>query len=336
VAAILAISPDFVSCFLNPRTINRDFQSTCLFQDLPGLYDAGANTCLPPTIAVYGLCGALLCGAGRLAPLQFVDGLMARVLCGEAAPSECDLFLRVVRDTLACFTPCAVEGLYWPDVSLGAPVEDQPFPLTFMPAARVFGKDDCEGRMAQVLQVCRLLQQMHACAERMGLPAFAAVVRGTRSGAALLGGLDPAVVDALVRGACAIGGLFVRGVLNAQITVGDGHLGSVPGGTTHPGDERTGHSFGLLFLRVLHLNHHHHTTGGGAQQQKRQQKQYAMHVLEGTGWQRRENTAFDRPLDAAETAAYDNIHTALDAFRRRTGICKGVFVYRMDDPQVCA
>jgi hypothetical protein len=323
VAAIRAISPDFVSCFLNPRTIGRDFQSTCLFQDLPALHDAGPNTCLPPTVAAYGLCGALLC-AGRLSPRQFVDGLMARVLRGEAEAEERDLFLRIVRDTLACFTLCGVEGLYWPDMSLGAPVEDQPFPLTFMPAERVFGKDDCEGRMAQILQVARLLQQMHACAKRIGVPAFVATVRATRSGTTLLGGLDAAVVHDLVRAACALGGLFEQGVLDAQITVGDGHLGSVPGGTM-VGDALTGHSFGLLFLRPPTTTTTHDDDHG---------RQYAMHVLEGTGWQRRFNPQFDQPLDAAEEAAYAQIHPALEAFWARTGICKGVFCYRMDEPQV--
>jgi hypothetical protein len=310
VKAICHLTPGFKSCFLNPRTIGRDFQSTCLFQDLAALYDAG-HTCLPPVVAVYGMCGALLCN-GRMAPHLFVDELLPLALSGKAEPAELDFFLRVVRDTLACFTLCAVEGLYWPDMSLGAPVEDQPFPFSFAPTERVFGKDDCEGRMAQIQQVVRLLRQMHVCVRRIGLPAFVAVVRAMKAFKALLAELDAGAVQKLIAGCCALGALFEKKVLDAQTTVGDGYLGSVPGGVR---DERTGHSFGLLFFRL--------------------NGQYAMHVLEGTGWQRRINSRFDRPLDTREEEAYANVKQSMREFARLTGVQKGNYCNRMDDEKVC-
>jgi hypothetical protein len=51
--------PELKTCFLNWRTFCRDRQNTCLFQDLHTLFWT-PGTCLPPTLGVYALCGALL------------------------------------------------------------------------------------------------------------------------------------------------------------------------------------------------------------------------------------------------------------------------------------
>jgi hypothetical protein len=196
------------------------------------------------------------------------------------------LFLRIVRDTIVCFSRCAVEGRYWPDASLGKMVEDQPFPLTFMPSERVFCKDDCEGRASQVIQVEQLLRQMHLCAERIGLEALVRTVRGMRSFACLLSGLEESLVAHLVEGCCALGALFERGVLEAQMTVGDAHIGSMADAVTGVCQPHlVGHSFGVLIFRSAVVDATTTTTTAAATKKKeRRGGRYGACILEATGW----------------------------------------------------
>lgn len=296
------LSPDVTSCFRNTRTYCRDHQNTVLFQDLHKLFET-PGTCLPPTLGMYALCGALLCNGGML-PQEFVEVLLPAVChqhpsrqhTEEEAGVKRALFLRIVRDVIACFTRCAVEGIYWADMSLGASVEDQPFPLTFMPSSRVFTKDDCEGRASQVQQMVELLRQMHLVAMRIGMAAFVQEVLRMRSFAALLSGLSGATSECLLKGCCALGELFCGGQLDAQTTVGDVHFASMDSAVQ---SEAVGHSFGILFFR-----------GKGVQD---------VCVLESTGWQRTEIPQHDRPLDALEQRVLQGAAAFLQTLHRRRG-----------------
>ena len=92
------------------RTFSRDRQNTLFFQDLHILFDT-EGTCLPPTLAIYALCGALFLNGG-ISPEVFSTYMIPNaILPAYKIPNPIlrPLFLRIVRDVIACFTICCVE-----------------------------------------------------------------------------------------------------------------------------------------------------------------------------------------------------------------------------------
>ena len=268
--------PKHKSVFCDMRTTFRNPRSSGLFQDIPALF-ALPWTELPFSVGLYALLTALLVNG-----LRPVD---ATTTCRPLFSSACTdgsaalLRLRVARDAIACFTLCHVEGVYWPDTSLGISTEDQPFPLSFMPSERVFPKDDCEGRASQA-QVMKLLYQcMHRrLMQLQEESALRAEVEALPSFRHLLGTLDDATVGGLLREACALGGLLEAGALDVQTTVGDVHFKSMGEAKRA---EAVGHSFAVAVQRVAPR---------------------AALVVETTGWSRRYIPEADGALSAAEQA----------------------------------
>ena len=267
------VCTDVDSEFANMRTYCRDQGSTGLFQDLHRLMDT-PGTCLPPTVALYALHAALMLSDLEAQPRALL------ALLSRSVP----LFMRTVRNVIACPTLCCVEGVYWMDLSLRHPVEDQPHPLTFMPSDRVFTKDDCEGRALQVQQMVLLLRWMYLSEQRVGLDALVAAIRASRSYAALMGRLPDAYVRDLISTCCALGELFERGVLEAQTTVGDVRFGSVHEAVR---DNTVGHSFVVLFL---------YKDGD-----KKARKLRHVTMVEATGWEQARIEGVDPPITEAES-----------------------------------
>ena len=274
-AAVHRACTEVESEFANMRTYCRDQGSTGLFQDLHRLMDT-PGTCLPPTVALYALHAALMLSDLEAQP-QALLGLL---------PRSIPLFMRTVRNVIACHTLCCVEGVYWMDLSLHRPVEDQPHPLTFMPSDRVFTKDDCEGRALQVQQMVLLLRWMHLSVRRVGMDALVSAIRASRSYAALLARLPDAYIRGLIATCCALGELFERGVLEAQTTVGDVRFGSVHEAVR---DNTVGHSFVVLFLYDEDT------------EASRSRRLRHVTVVEATGWEQSRIEGVDPPLTKAES-----------------------------------
>ena len=313
------VCPCLTTDFKNMRTYCRDQHSTFLFQDLQRFFET-PGTCLPPTIAVYAAHAALRLlllpdaaeGAEakrRLQQLLLADdddaSAFLRGLFEEEPSSSLllpRLFMRFARDLLACFTLCAIEGLYWPDVSLSCPVEDQPTPLSFMPSRRVFTKDDCEGRACQVHQMVLLLRWMHRAAVEKGMDTLLRVIRGMRSFAILLSALDPDEFERLVRICVRMGGLLEQGVLDVQTVVGDVHFASMQS-PVHM-QSTTGHSFVVAFLRDP--GRHHGMS-------------LLTQVIEATGWERTQ----------AQQAQQQGLIMEADAQRVQAALAR----YKQTDPR---
>ena len=221
VKALKAICPRSHSIFCNMRTYCRDQNNTGLFQDLYALFDT-PWTELPFTLALYALCGAL-----QVNGLWPPERLAAECLSSDAPQAMRMAGLRILRDSVACFTLCITEGIYWSDTSLGSSVEDQPFPLSFMPSERVFAKDDCEGRACQVQVMKLLFKCLHRRRSQAGRAQTLSEIRALPSFGPLLGKLPPDAVDALLDAAAAMGALLEAEVLNVVTVVGDVHFASM-------------------------------------------------------------------------------------------------------------
>jgi hypothetical protein len=218
-AALTRLCPPPHSCYVDMRAYCRNQNDTRLFQDIPAM-QALPWTNLPLSLALYALCGALC--VNECAPHAFVAHWLPAITTDPSLPQGLRLWLlRIVRHTVVCFAMSIEEGIYWPDMSLNVNVEDQPFPLSFMPAERVFAKDDCEGRTSQVQLMKLLLQCLHRRQTQIGRTALLAEVRALPSFVHLLGTLRPAYVEALLDGACALGRLIDEGALDVQTTIGN-------------------------------------------------------------------------------------------------------------------
>lgn len=143
------------SQFAQMRTFGRDYGTMLLFQDLHKLFDAQVDTlghALPPALAVYALCNALIVNECHVD--LFIENLKEDFFL--------DKKMAILSDAAACFRMCAHEGIYWPDMSCKKLVEDQPFPdACLIPnRTRVFKRDDCEGRTSQVFMMISLFRAM--------------------------------------------------------------------------------------------------------------------------------------------------------------------------------
>ena len=150
--AVETLAPSSTCLFKRMSTFGRDRCSMVLFQDLHILLGTKASShgsYLPPALAIYAICNAALVNRISLAAIT--------------AAADVGKVLDVMRDTCACFTMCHHEGVYWPDKSCGTDVQDQPHPFSSVEDcgdARVFGRDDCEGRAAQTQVIVGLLKSM--------------------------------------------------------------------------------------------------------------------------------------------------------------------------------
>lgn len=235
--------PHQKTSWFNLRTYLRDYCSTFFFQDLHQIYrmQNASTTTLPPTVALYALCNALI-----------VNGVCPPDFMTMEKKGDLRLLMRIVRDTLACWTMCTYEGLYWPDKSRNQDVEDQPFPCSFIPTPRVFCKDDCEGRASEAQQMVELLENMHLYSLRCGMDALLTHVLHFSSCTQLLL-VTTEQLRALLMGCCHMGALLTSGVLEVQTVVGEANfacLGQLKVGeetaSCQNNKEVDGHSFSLL------------------------------------------------------------------------------------------
>ena len=292
------IQPNLNTTFRNMRTLLRDRGSCHLFQHLPFLFDT-PGTYLPLTLGPYGLMGALAVNGG-IPPLMLSEDIIPAAYAeGEDRPGRRlarRLLMRILRDTVACFTLCAIEGVYWPDISLDADVEDQPFPGGFTPAARFFPKDDCEGGAARAQQVMLLLRTMHQIERRVGFDTLLARIRAMPSFASLfpLAPLNGALllVHDLTRACCDLGGLLEADLLDVQTIVGDVRVPSLAGMAHMDANTLYGHSFSVGIFRDREKE------GDGLMM-----SEPITAMIETTGWQRSPLYGYDVPLSEEEKDA---------------------------------
>ena len=156
------LSPNETTPFSTWRTYGRDFCSALLFQDLYKYFDTNAanyGSSLPASLAVYALCNALITNDCTLA--FFLENMHK----GSFLPK----LLSILRDLFAPFTMCRKEGVYWADKSCDKAVEDQwHADSSEVPADRIFKRDDCEGRAAQVQMMVQLLISIAAAVNIAG------------------------------------------------------------------------------------------------------------------------------------------------------------------------
>ena len=269
------------SPFCNMRTTFRNQHSSGLFQDIPALF-ALPWTELPFSLGLYALLMALL-----LNGQSPVESIRPVFNAGSKLPPR--LVLRIVRDALTCFTVCHMEGIYWPDVSLGSSTEDQPFPLSFMPSDRVFAKDDCEGRVSQAQMMKLLFQCMHRRLVQLGsdIDALLVEVVALKSFHHLLGEIKGETVRVLLCEACALGERLDAGAIDLHTTVGDVHFGAMG---EKKRTDTVGHSFAVAIMR--------HPVREAL-------------VAETTGWERIVLQEADRPMSSVERAIKDALMTTL-------------------------
>ena len=94
----------------------RDYGSIIFFQDLHKFFDGNAKELgspLPPALAVYALCNALMTRGCTI----------ERLIHNMHSPDFRKQLLSIVRDLVAPFTMCEFEGVYWEDKSCGDDVE---------------------------------------------------------------------------------------------------------------------------------------------------------------------------------------------------------------------
>ena len=244
----------------NPRTYFRDFCCTLFFPDICKLFDTGGETHLPCWLACYALANALIVNQSIVKPSDFVKHISSPNLIASTKIEE---VMRVVKCMLTPWTMCVREGRYWDDTCVGEPVEDQPFPLSFVPTSRdrVFGKDDCEGRASQAQEMRQLLECIYLQAQKEG--ARSTFEKMTQSGMCRQKLQMPdLMLRQLLQGCIHVGGLLYHKTLEIQTIVGDANVAAL---TKTAGAKVVGHSFGLLLYK------------GG--------EEYMM--VENTAWQRR-------------------------------------------------
>jgi len=253
---LVGFRPETSTLFVNFRSIFRDRASSWFFQDIYKLFQT-KGSCLPATVAVYAMCNALMINAIQaqafLDLLQKYDALFSRQgggLSKEDLETE-QLVLHIIRAVVACFTMCCFEGRYWFDRCGSVDVEDQPFPMTFMePEDRVFPKDDCEGRAAQVQQMVDLLISLYEARESIGLQRLTALILKMPSSALLH--VSRTTFLKLVDCCCQVGYLLKFKAAEVHTAVGEAQFKSFKkvrksNGQTTKKEEIGGHSFSMAF-----------------------------------------------------------------------------------------
>jgi hypothetical protein len=296
---ISALSPGLDTNFLNPRTMGRDYCNTLLFQDLPSLFDL-RGTSLPPTLACYTLCNALI--VNNINPKDFASQIYlssspSQQIVGLGIPE----MLRVLRDTIAGMTMCVYEGKYWADTSLNQPVEDQPFPLNFLPSKRVFQKDDCEGRITQTKEMVKLLICMFQASQANGLGAFVDSIRKIPTSISRMA-LNPDTMGYIIQGCVNLGRLLHSSIIEVHTVVGDVCFAAFSANIQSKPEQpaTSGHSFGVI---IYNDGDRHGCT-----------------ILEATGWERTELPS-DRPICPGEILFLKTLSKQMDRNSKTIVVC---------------
>ena len=259
--------PELHTTMSNPRTYFRDFCSTFFFTDICKLFNKEGKSQLPPWLACYCLCNALI--LNNVTPNDFAgEEYISAVSCSIPDPDKLQLIMRIIKDVLTPWTMCIHEGLYWSDKSLNKNVEDQPFPLSFMPTERVFGKDDCEGRASQAQEMVELLINIYLHTQSFGIDVtFAKLSRSKQCQAKLQ--VDHTTLVSLLQGCRKIGQLLYSKVLTSETIVGEADARALTNNNDSSSSppELVGHSFGMMLYNDGYT------------------KEYMM--VENTCWQRR-------------------------------------------------
>lgn len=211
--ALQTADPSSLSPFAVMRTFGRDYCSMLLFQDLHRLFDPRPDTQgmpLPPGLAVYALCNALITNDCSL------DAFMTNLPNSTAEFGQ--TLLGILRDLACCFSHCVSEGVYWSDESCDQEVEDQPFVASAeTPSKRIFRRDDCEGRAAEVQLMVQLLRAMAAAADTAG--GFETMTRSAAQTPSLA--LTDSTLRLALMACVSIGKMLREEALQLQTVVGD-------------------------------------------------------------------------------------------------------------------
>jgi hypothetical protein len=290
--------------FRNQRTIARDRNNTLFFQDLHQLFDV-KGTSLPPSVACYTLCNALIINS--ISPEDFCN-----FTCGVSShppqlrtPNYQYLnipsMLRVLRDTIAAMTMCIYEGKYWSDMSLNQPTEDQPFPLSFLPGNRIFQKDDCEGRITQTQEMVKLLKCMFQASQIHGLDDFLQSIVNVPTQLSRLA-LDRATLNCIVKSCVNFGRLLHENIIEVHTVVGDVCFAAFTSDVKVDSKEAvdSGHSFGII---IYNDGLTHECT-----------------ILEGTGWERSQLPC-DRPISKHEMVFAQLLSQSMKRQGRPMAVC---------------
>jgi len=282
---IQALSPQSKSSFINTRTLCRDYGNSPLFQHLPFLFQNPTGTTLPPEILFYVCYHSIW--LNRIPWRDVLENLQIERILSQAGgdvsiedESTIPNILLFIRDTLAPWTLCVYEGLYWSDCSLNQNVEDQPFPMSFLGGNRIFKKDDCEGRVSEAQQIALLFKSFYITLvqgkennPRTSIERWARAYAFEVSPARSRLQLSPDTWHSLIAACFALGYYFFHGLIELHTTVGDVNFASFTSSENIEDESSkhaspTGHSFGVIIYN-----------------DKRKGKRHAA-ILEATGWER--------------------------------------------------
>lgn len=249
------------SNFRNFRTYCRDFGNALMFPHLPLLFDYALGPSLPMEITFYCMYNALR--INNVSTQHVLNELL-----NLNTEENISIFLRIFRDSIVPWCMCVDEGLYTADKSLGQDVEDQPFPLSFLPGRRIFNQDDCEGRISEAQQLKRMYISIYQFIQHPNNISSLANAMSQRGSENTLLNISLNEWTNLVHICYSIGKLLESKQLEFHTIVGDVHFKKFE--ETHAKEESlSGHSFGLLLY-----------------QENTSTCTYA-YVVEATGWERK-------------------------------------------------
>lgn len=236
--------------FKTLRTYGRNAWMTTFFFDLHKLYETKEEgTNLPPVLALYALCNALI--LHNKTPQEFLSLL---VTDGEI---DVTVVLPLIRDIIMCFTICQREGTYRDDLCLGKMIEDQPFSFAFRPGDNVFDEDDCEGHDQQgCVHMKGLFCMIAKYLEKETTKGYIMqhLRKYTNRENSCLNLSETNMRDLLDICRC-LGGMFEAKILDAMMCVGEANFACFKqvvennDNSKKPGKKLDGHSFGLLVYK---------------------------------------------------------------------------------------
>jgi hypothetical protein len=244
-ADVLKLScPDIQSTFFCIRTICRDYANTTFFHKLPTLFKT-QDSFLPPSLACYMACNSMI--VNKMDPSFFESDSLFSMKNSQNIP----ILLRILRDIIVGWTMCIYEGFYYGDTSVGQSVEDQPFPLSFIPGTRLFQKDDCEGRASQAQMMVELLISMYkGTLVYDGRPDHLYNYILSIPIEQLRLNVNPATLYSLVRACVRMGSLLHSKIIQVHTVVGDVSFASfnssVAAQAQKVNETPVGHSFGII------------------------------------------------------------------------------------------
>ena len=238
------------------RTFGRNPWSDMFLFDLQPFFKDEGGTNLPPTLALYILCNALI--VHGLNPKSYFESVSSKE--GLHSKRDIERWLEVNRDILMAFTMCLVEGKYRDDLRLNKVVEDvwYQFSQSMEGVPNVYAEGDCEDRNQQG---CVHIPHLFCCMakdfqENQGQNVFAHLQQYRNASYVLQVSDD--TLEALCKLAYLIGGMYLDGRMQALMCVGDGAMtcfdpSQVLLQTQNPDAPKQGHvdghSFGVLLFR---------------------------------------------------------------------------------------